>query len=80
MKRTCRLLIILLVMLFAGENVTVAQTTVFDKWKARKTERKMSGEKRKVPKEKKIKEPRSVIKAKKKQEKRQEESLLGDKK
>ena len=73
MKKTCRLLIIILITLVATEASTEAQSSIFDNWKSRRIERKMSGNKRKAPKEKKIKEPRSVIKAKKKQEKRQDE-------
>ncbi|MEA1886807.1 MAG: hypothetical protein U9N72_06335 [Bacteroidota bacterium] len=73
MRNTCRLLIILIVILIGGENITTAQTSIFDRWKARRIERKMNGEKRKVSQEKKIREPRSVIKAKREQEKREAE-------
>lgn len=72
MKRYLNLLILLIVMLVAGESVASAQTNIFDRWKARRVEKKMSGSKRKVEKEKKIREARSVTKAKKEQAKREE--------
>jgi len=71
MKKAFRLLIILMVLMFAGENIAEAQTNIFHKWKAKRIEKKMSGKKRKAPREKKIKEPRSVTKAKKDQAKRE---------
>lgn len=73
MRKATRLLIILLVLLVAGENFTVAQNSIFDKWKANRVEKKMSGGKRRAPKEKKIKEPKSVVKAKKEQQKREDQ-------
>ena len=72
MKKYRNLLIIIFVLLVAGESVAEAQTSIFDRWKARRIEKKMSGSKRKVEKEKKIREPRSVTKAKKEQAKREE--------
>jgi len=71
MKKYSSLLLILFIMLIAGESAAVAQTSVFDRWKARRTEKNMSGSKRKVAKEKKIREPRSVTRAKKEQAKRE---------
>ncbi|MBS0010387.1 MAG: hypothetical protein KFF49_03200 [Bacteroidales bacterium] len=73
MKGACRLLFISLIMLVGGENLTMAQTNVFDKWKARRIEKKMKGERRKVSTDKKIKEPRTVTRAKKEQSKREDE-------
>lgn len=72
MKKYLNLLILIIVMLVAGESVAEAQTNIFDRWKARRIEKKMSGSRRKVEKEKKIREPRSVTKAKKEQAKREE--------
>ncbi len=71
MKKYSGFLIIILVMLISSESSAVAQTSIFDRWKARKTEKKISGSKRKVQKEKKIREPRAVTKAKKEQAKRE---------
>ncbi|MFO7851719.1 MAG: hypothetical protein ACQERS_11665 [Bacteroidota bacterium] len=73
MKNIWKLLIFIIVILLGGENIAMSQTSIFDRWKARRIERKMNGEKRKVSKEKKIKEPRSVIRAKREQEKREAE-------
>ncbi|MGM0666948.1 MAG: hypothetical protein ACQETA_06470 [Bacteroidota bacterium] len=72
MKKYRNLLILIFVLLVAGESVAEAQTSIFDRWKARRIEKKMSGSKRKVAKEKKISEPRSVTKAKKEQAKRED--------
>jgi len=77
MKKYRNILIIIFIMLVAGESVAEAQTTIFDRWKARRIEKKMSGSRRKVEKEKKIREPRSVTRAKKEQAKR-EEKLSND--
>jgi hypothetical protein len=77
MKKYRNILIIIFLMLVAGESVAKAQTTIFDRWQARRIEKKMSGSRRKVEKEKKIREPRSVTRAKKEQAKR-EEKLRND--
>jgi len=71
MRKACTLLIFFLVMILAGENESVAQSSVFQKWKTRKIEKKVAGKNRRAPAEKKIKESRSVRKAKKEQEKKQ---------
>lgn len=64
-------LTVVLIMLVAGEHAASAQTSIFDRWKTRRIEKKMDGNKRKETREKKIREPRSVTKAKKKQAKRE---------
>ena len=71
MNKFWGVLTVVFVMLLAGENTASAQTSIFDRLKARRIEKRMSGNKRKDTKEKKIREPRSVTKAKKEQARRE---------
>jgi hypothetical protein len=60
-------LLFVIIILFSGEQVMVAQGS---KRSVRRVERKLAGGKRKSPREKKVKQPRAVMKAQKAQQKR----------
>lgn len=71
MGKAFRILVLLFVMFIAADSVVSAQSSIFRRWKARKTEKKMAGPERRVRDTKKAREPRAVTRARKEQEKRQ---------
>ncbi len=73
MRKATRILLLFFVLFLAGGSVASAQSSIFQRWKTRRVEKKMAGPDRKVKDRQKVKEPRTVTRAKKEQEKRQAE-------
>lgn len=80
MRKAYRILVLFLVLLLGCGSAMNAQSSIFQRWKARRIEKKMAGPDRRVRDKQKVEEPRSVTRAKKEQEKRQAELRVDYKK